>query len=106
MRFKEFINGGEVTLAIKPGQKLHHTTGGQTEEGFDVTYTQWELSDDGLSLTLEATRRAKDCDGRVDWYTDLIAVGTKENGFPDWREPLIDAIDYHQRDYSAEAAGY
>lgn len=108
MRFKTMTHGGEVTLTIEPGAKLSHTTGGPTEEGYDVSHLQWRLSDDGQRLTLAITRRASDCDGRQEWWRDLEAtVGElNEHGFPNWREPTIDAIDYHQRDYSAEAAGY
>jgi hypothetical protein len=101
MRFKELINEGEVTLTLQPGGSLRHTTGGQTEEGFDVTHMLWQLSDDGRHLTLYITRRARDCDGSGSYYTDLEADGTKPDGFPRWT-----TLQTSQRDYSAEAAGY
>jgi len=99
IRFIDWINGDEVKLTLKVGQSLTHRRYSENEEGYTLTHEKWEATDEG-ELHCITNCESRDCDGRFDYYQEVKAVRF------DGHRPQWEKIDYAQRDYSAEAAGY
>lgn len=110
-RFHAWINGGLVTLTIRPDRSLTHTTGGPTDEGYAWFSETWALgeTDDGRPAVLRSYHKdACDCDGRLSSGGTLICPlgrlrtqSIRGHMYPDWQTQ-----EQYQRDYQAEAAGY
>jgi hypothetical protein len=100
-RFKEWANGCEVILTLRPGQSLNWETGGADEEGWSHTGVTWRL--DGGMIRREITNDASDCDGRLTSEYDQVAriESIDSERRPNWCE-----VNSTQHDYAAEAAGY
>ena len=108
-RFWVFVGEGITMLSLAQGASLTVREGGETEEGYDVTVSTYTFSGD--IVTCEVDRRARDCDGRLDVYseyqcaTEELFAGNvdRETGvkFPAWVR-----VSSSQRDYEAEKAGY
>ena len=81
-RFKVWTSTGEAVLTLRPGQDLVHDTGGLTEEGFDVTTSRYRY--DGSFLYLDTERSARDCDGPLTQWRELVAKPPASGDFPDW----------------------
>lgn len=106
-RFWYFANEW-VRLTLKPGQTLTYTSGGQTDEGYDVT--EWHFIYDGEYVAVEVSRDARDCDGRMQDFGEMECpvsqLATEWNDYgnvfvPDWQRR-----DHYRLDHSAIAAGY
>jgi hypothetical protein len=63
MRFKAWINSGEVVLDIQPGQTIQHKTWKPHEEGYDAECVTYEACDEGITRTWASWGR--DCDGEI-----------------------------------------
>jgi hypothetical protein len=107
-RFWVYANDSLVKLTLKPGQVLRHVEGGYTDEGYSWTETRWEYDDFDCKLLRSKTTESRDCDGRMDYFSEyecgLIELNYSRDGeedYPDWK-----VLHRSQRDYSAEAAGY
>lgn len=108
-RFWEYCGDSWVKITLRPGQQLHHSRGGLTEEGYHWATTTWEHAYDRV-VQVDVTQ-ARDCDGRFDTYAEytcpLEELNSKlwdpspSGAIPNWQRD-----NSHQRDYSAEAAGY
>ena len=61
MRFKEWMNNGEVILDLKPGEILEHSQSKPTEEGYEAQHVSWEACERGVTRTWASWGR--DCDG-------------------------------------------
>jgi hypothetical protein len=98
---------GDVKITLRKGERLCHSHGGPTDEGWTREWNIWEF--DGHTVTCEYGSDGADCDGRVSSHgisqcpANKLAAGHSENGvaYPAWRHG-----ERGQRDYSAEAAGY
>ena len=100
-RFNEWVNGGWVTLTIRPGCALDWSSGGAHEEGWSYNHITWRL--EGGLLSREMTTEARDCDGRHTHYSDTEA---RIEDIDSERRPAWNRVGESQRDYAAEAAGY
>ena len=63
MRFKEWMNNGEVILDLKPGETIEHKQWKPTEEGYDAQHVSWEACEQGVTRTWASWGR--DCDGEI-----------------------------------------
>jgi len=98
-----------VKLTLKPGQELHHTCGGPTDEGWHREWNKWSF--DGRYVTSEWLSDGVDCDGRLEQFgTSICALAELHAGYvdealcvtyPAWRD-----TEAGQRDHAAEAMGY
>jgi hypothetical protein len=114
-------NLGPVRLSLAPGQRLRHSSGGPTEEGWSQRLTTF--THEGDRIVRDWLNDGCDCDGRltqggrdsctlrnldgngpVSWlepeYQDRDALGLPIQ-WPAWA-----TVDSRRRDYQAEAAGY
>lgn len=106
-RFWDWVNGGWVKITLRAGQVLSRTYGGPTDEGYSRTWERWEF--DGAEVEYECCTEGRDCDGRhesgctvVAWVSELaIRIEGHALPIPNWRKESA-----HQRDHTAEAAGY
>jgi hypothetical protein len=108
-RFWDWQDAGWVKLSIRPGRTLRRCTGGPHEEGYSYTAEAWEHDGDGVHY--RRTTWGVDCDGRHESHAeaycplaDLAAVSSLDGADPyrpDWQHG-----ESHQRDHTAEAAGY
>lgn len=110
-RFWVWVNGGNVKLTLKPGQRLVHNEGGPDEEGYSYTQEAWKH--EGRYVTRCWTMQAKDCDGRIDRFdrsrykvADMITDYAYKESSDIQHRPEWENTGGSQRDYSAEAAGY
>jgi len=104
MRFIAWINGGGVTLKIKPSQTINHSQGQQTDEGYRRQSTTYEGVDDGVCRTICVNER--DCDGQHRTITESFCSWgrLKElDGYPDWQCTSSGRTHY---DAHAQAMGY
>jgi hypothetical protein len=108
-RFWDCVGYGWVKITLRPGQQLHHSSGGPTDEGYHWVASTWEHDHDQVRM-IEASR-SRDCDGRLDTYTEHVCPLAELNAKP-WdpspsgRIPKWRRVNSSQRDYAAEAAGY
>jgi hypothetical protein len=121
-RFLEWINGAEVKITLRPGQKLEWNWYSRHEEGWSSGGQLWRH--DGDRVTNESFSDGTDCDGRMSSSIENEALLTElaielkrsdwvsgpDGGLiekpytiirPNWTE-----VSHRQRDYAAEAAGY
>jgi hypothetical protein len=109
-RFEIYIHGW-TKIGLRDGQRIEHTEGGPTDEGY--SYTTLILERDGDAILRSEITQARDCDGRIDFYHESIAFihdsyQTIEHSgkvhstrVPNWKD-----VEHSQRDYEAEKAGY
>lgn len=105
---------GWVRLKINAGQRLEHTSGGPTEEGYSARSEVWRF--DGFTLHLEADSWGRDCDGAHRTQTNLhtrhlivgphpddkqFDIGPRPTPRPDWIRGQSQVYDQF-----AQAAGY
>jgi hypothetical protein len=98
---------GAVRIKLKPGQTVHCSHGGQTDEGYSWEASRYSF--DGKQVICDWETDARDCDGRmtrggtVICHVSKLSAGFDDAGirFPDWQ-----SLDQHQRDHSAEAMNY
>jgi len=64
-RFWAYVNGGPVKITLKPGQRLEHSEGGPTDEGWHCDSTAWEYPADEAAVYREWCSDGRDCDGRL-----------------------------------------
>lgn len=108
IRFWHYGNG-PVLLTLKAGQRLHHSSGGRTDEGWSHESNVWSF--DGHVVTCEWCNDGVDCDGQLTseglaWFSARDAkAGYRDDrlgiNFPLWRQSRLS-----QRDYAAEAMNY
>lgn len=111
-RFWVWVGSGPVKLTLRDGERITHARFKTDEEGWSRLEQAWAF--DGSVVTWEQALMARDCDGRIDRYSvvecpleRLRAIECsveyhKDTGnWPVWKN-----VDYSQRDYQAEAAGY
>jgi len=98
-RFKIRMNGGTCTIALKPGDQLHHVQFRATDEGFRREVNIWRYDVGDGYVTKMVHIREKDCDGigevsatfccplldlRAHAFEDLD--GTLRIGWPKWEQ--------------------
>ena len=120
-RFWTHINGGPVKLALRPGQRLQHFTGGWTEEGWSSETNAWEYPTGKAAVYREWCLDGRDCDGRLTrsgadrCELQALQAGAEIDGqFYDhpehWTGQRWPAWDQHDApttyDEYAQAAGY
>ncbi|MBR0998800.1 hypothetical protein ABIF65_003718 [Bradyrhizobium japonicum] len=108
-RFWHYHKSGAVKIKLRPGQTVHHSHGGRTDEGWHRESNAFQF--DGRTVTVEWCNDGADCDGRLTrsgishCAADRLTAGYHDTetgeSFPDWQEG-----ESSQRDYAAEAAGY
>lgn len=100
-RFKEWINGGWVTLTVRPGFELRWGKYYRTDEGWNSIAYTWRL--DGGMIYRDWSSDGVDCDGRLSRaITDFSRIEDIANDqYVSWH-----TASAGQRDYAAEAAGY
>lgn len=112
-RFWVIHQGSPVRVKLRAGQSVSAYEGGRTEEGYCDRGTRWTF--DGEVVWREWYTDARDCDGRVETSgADHCRVDRLGDHVSGWEEderegrtwPHWDEEVYHQRDHSAEAAGY
>ena len=119
-RFWAYVNGGPVKITLRPGQRLEHTEGGPTDEGWSRDSTAWEYATDEPVVYREWCFDGSDCDGRMTrsgvdccHIDDLMFAEPCINGrddaetwagvlWPDWAKRQ----DHGVYDQFAQAAGY
>lgn len=107
VRFWDWVNGGWVKITLAPDATLSRRTGGPDREGWWYTAETWAYDRADGTVTYTSFTESRDYDGRIDSYTEFV-VPTDELNYradrpahPNWRR-----TEFHQRDYTAEAAGY
>jgi hypothetical protein len=100
---------GESWLLIRlyDGESYVLSSGGQSDEGYDITHETFTNSDGVVTCELDST--ARDCDGRFDrheTYTCPVGLLQDKESPLGVRTPAWTKVDSSQRDYSAERAGY
>ena len=98
-RFKVWTDTSTAVLTLKAGESRHHSFGGLTDEGYDVTHSQYSY--DGKHLYLEQMRRASDCDGPLTQWREMVAELPDSGDWPKWETEKAG-----QRDVFAESMGY
>ena len=132
VRFKDYVNGGDVVIELKPNQTLRHHQYQPTDEGYDRTIIEWTY--DGQQVTRTYFNEGSDCDGYMSsQFVQFCPVGglrsktvkritaSRWQAFvedgetfhelvdtfeidPGWPEWTEDSHDYY--DANAVAAGY
>lgn len=109
-RFWIYWNGTWVKITLRPGERTTVWRGGQTEEGYEQESETYYFTEDGEQVIQELNSWGRDCDGRYERggtvTCDVYRLRTVTRKgcpypLPDWQY-----VDSHQRDHSAEAAGY
>lgn len=62
-RLKVWINSSEVTITLRPGQSISHSTSVDTDEGYAWEGTTWTYDADDGVVTREWGYGGRDCDG-------------------------------------------
>ena len=105
--FWDWVDGRVQGIALTPEEDATFYSGGPTDEGYSHRWTEYRL--DGDRVLCRSRYDARDCDGRVtggDEYFALLSELTADTSHEGPARPLWRRMDSHQRDYSAEAAGY
>jgi hypothetical protein len=101
-RFREWINGGWVTITLVPGRERNWHRGQRTDEGWDITEYSWLL--EGGTIHRSIVSDGTDCDGRLThWHMSMARI--EDIARPE-RDPVWLSCEETQRDHAAEAAGY
>ena len=121
-RFWVYVNGGYVKITLRPGDELEHYAWEPTDEGFESMWYTWSYT--GHFVHRAWANNSRDCDGRyhregIDrchlqkLYWHRVSFSRYFDGDihqvlqPDYPPlPLWQDVQYAQRDYAAEAAGY
>ena len=107
-RFWYPMNGDYVKLTVRTERHLNHETGGGTDEGYH--YTQRRFTYSNGVVRVESDINSSDCDGRLDFHIVQKANidSVHNSSIRDVNLPLLrwERVQYSQRDYRAEAAGY
>lgn len=110
-RFWIYHNSSFVKITLRPGQKITLVEGGQTEEGYDTTYTDY--THEGPIIVRGTHRYARDCDGPFEWHYEctcivqnLKSIELKCDDGDVIRSPGWKQVSCYQRDYYAERMGY
>jgi hypothetical protein len=111
-RFWVWHNGGWVKLTMRPGQSIVLTSGGLNDEGY--SYSRERFTFNGLTVVVEGVTHARDCDGRMDSYSehycgvdDLKAMEAEVDEYGERpARPHWELGSCFQRDEQAELAGY
>lgn len=100
-RFREWINGGWVTLTLIPGREINWGRYERTDEGYNLTGYSWLLEQGNIHRSIVSD--GSDCDGRLTHYHESEAriEDIDRNKRVQWHD-----FESSQRDYAAEAAGY
>ena len=107
VRFWVWHEGSYTRLTLHADKPVTHHSGGPTEEGYSYSTTTYRL--EGGMVTVEHDSTSSDCDGRLDGYHSMecpvadIAAHSYEG---EQGTPLWSPVEYSQRDYAAERAGY
>jgi hypothetical protein len=64
-RLKIYVNGGDVTITLRPGQSISHHTSEPTDEGYAWEGTTWTYDADDGVVTREWGHGGRDCDGET-----------------------------------------
>jgi len=109
VRFWQYLRGW-VKITLKPGQSLHWSRGGPTEEGWYRDSHTWTYRNDGIVKDAYVHDGA-DCDGRLTHTGEMFFLDTDANALdsecsPSGKCPKWLHGKRRQRDYSAEAMGY
>lgn len=101
VRFVVWVNGGPVTITLRPDQTLRHHEFETTEEGWSSYSHEWFY--DGTLVAREWVSDGSDCDGRLTRHNLDAWDGhtLNDHGFPEWK-----AGASWQRDYTAESMNY
>lgn len=107
-RFWTDYKGSPVHITLRPGGSIELFEGGPSEEGY--CYMRSLFTFDGTQVISEWEENSRDCDGRLERYTESRChVARLHEGWidPDGLAfPAWERVDASQRDHSAEAAGY
>lgn len=105
-------DGSYVKLTLVPGQTLSFGFGGPTDEGYSCRWESYTLDAELGTVLSTITSEGRDCDGRMDRSSSFVCPVDQLRGgqecyeFPGNFMPAWERTGSHQRDYSAEAAGY
>ena len=105
-RFKADINDGEVTLALAPGQEIHHGWHEPTDEGYMGGSVTFEADREGIQRTLFTY--GKDCDGRVSSVHTDFCPWDELKAYDGRRKPLgyadvvEDGVTYREMQYAPD----
>lgn len=107
-------------LTLRPGEKLAHSYGGRTDEGYYYGREEYEYDEERDVVVLTIVSDSRDCDGRLseeriiecpigelrsrDICAEKQDAADREDVgifIPNWRR-----VSSRQRDEYAEAAGY
>ena len=77
-RFWVRYRGSWVKLTMKPETTLETYESEPTDEGFSYEHVRYRY--DGEEVTCEVANGGKDCDGRIDCYTDYACMVTDLRG--------------------------
>ena len=105
-RFKACINGGEVTLALAPGEKIVHSWHKPHDEGAYEGSVTFEADREGILRTTH--EYDNDCDGRHEalyqefcpW--DELKTGTDRRRFVGYVKVVEDGVTYFDRQYEPD----
>ena len=114
-RFWTWWNGGWVKLTLRPRQTITLHRGWKHEEGWSEEIDVF--IHEGGAVRNEHTESGRDCDGRLDRYSDFVARLDQlqnDSAYERWSCPENEGIytpNWHkltssQRDEYAELAGY
>lgn len=131
VRLKVFVNGGEVTIDLKPGQTVSHENFEYTDEGWSGDSTSWTYDAEEGCIVRAYETSGRDCDGYMttrgeDWclladaradvreiYTGkrveveedgdvwMESERARSEGWPIWQGGI-----HTQRDFTAESMNY
>ena len=64
-RLKVWINDSEVTITLRPGESISHSTSEPTDEGYQWSGTTWTYNAGDGVVTREWGYGGRDCDGET-----------------------------------------
>lgn len=107
-----------VRLTLHDNCPLVLSSGGPTDEGYSHSSEIYEYDAQQGVVTSQIDQDAVDCDGRQTYHSEWIwpvdgptepCIDVDSNGNLvelEMQRPVWERLRAHQRDYSAEAAGY
>ena len=107
-RFTDWISGADVTITLRPGQRLAWHTGRRAhEEGWSSEARVYSF--DGSTVRCETITDGRDCDGRLT-QTNVVECPLADlrarNDEYVTAAPAWERVYSGQRDEYAELAGY
>ena len=106
-KFWVYVNGSPVRLTLKPGQTVHHSSGGPDSEGWFRESVIYKHA--GSGVYFESFVEGRDCDGYSSRWSDGFCPGeglTSGAAMDGVVYPRWDDVTMECRDEYAEAAGY